>query len=306
MNPVRTPAARASARSGPFTVLVVSRPHIVAIAVLGAYTFGWLLTGGRPVVPALVCGLDWFLVNLMNRVVDVPEDRANAIPGTSWVYSNRRVLAVAYGVLMVSSFAWTVAAFPRLVLLRAAYHALGLLYNFRLIPWRGHRIRLKEVYGIKNTASAVGFLLTVFGYPIAWAGTLAVEWSYVWVMGLFFFLTELGYEVVYDLRDVHGDGVEGIPTFPVVHGRAAGVRLAYGLMSAGAAVLCAGYAAGLIEWPGFVMVLGPVIQAASLAWFERRGGVTTRDCTVLTWAGASLLLAYNAWVVVGLPLNPWT
>ena len=35
-------------------------------------------------IVAAVAALDWFLVNLLNRVVDVPEDRANGIVGTDF------------------------------------------------------------------------------------------------------------------------------------------------------------------------------------------------------------------------------
>ena len=55
----------------------ISRLHIVAIAALGTFTFGWVFTGQHPWLIAAVSALDWFLVNLLNRVVDIPEDRAN-------------------------------------------------------------------------------------------------------------------------------------------------------------------------------------------------------------------------------------
>ena len=53
----------------------VSRLHIVAIAALGTFTFGWLFTGRHLPQLAAITAFDWFLVNLLNRVVDLPEDR---------------------------------------------------------------------------------------------------------------------------------------------------------------------------------------------------------------------------------------
>ena len=47
----------------------VGRLHIVAIAALGTFTFGWLFTGHYPWLLAGVTAFDWLLVNLLNRVV---------------------------------------------------------------------------------------------------------------------------------------------------------------------------------------------------------------------------------------------
>ena len=70
--------------------LSISRLHIVAIAALGTFTFGWIFTGQYPLLLAGICALDWFLVNLLNRVVDHEEDRANAITGAEFAWRNRR------------------------------------------------------------------------------------------------------------------------------------------------------------------------------------------------------------------------
>src|SRR3954452_7731582 len=81
----------------------VSRIHIVAIAALGTFTFGWLLFGLYPWILAGISALDWFLVNILNRVVDLPEDRANKITGTDFVAKNRRaILVVGFGLLASS------------------------------------------------------------------------------------------------------------------------------------------------------------------------------------------------------------
>ncbi len=63
----------------------VGRLHILAIAALGTFTFGWLFTGHHPWLLAGVTAFDWFLVNLLNRVVDLAEDAQNALVGTDFV-----------------------------------------------------------------------------------------------------------------------------------------------------------------------------------------------------------------------------
>jgi hypothetical protein len=142
----------------------ISRLHIVAIGALGALTFGWVFFGVSMPLVCAVAALDWFLVNLLNRVVDIPEDRANGIVGTDFVARNRRALVIlGFGTLGVSLALVQVAA-PMLTPFRIAFHTLGFAYNWPVLP--GKR-RIKQLYFWKNTASACGFVLTVFAYRAA-------------------------------------------------------------------------------------------------------------------------------------------
>lgn len=279
----------------------VSRLHIVAIAALGTFTFGWLFTGRHLLVLAGISALDWFLVNLLNRVVDLPEDRHNGIRGTDFVAQHRRLLVPLCFALLAASFALTHAFFPQLSPLRAAYHALGLAYNYPLLPGRR---RIKQLYFFKNAASATGFLLTVFGYP------LRLDPSLPWAPGIssatllfaaaYFFLFELSYEVIYDLRDAPGDAVAGVRTYPVVHSVSGAVRIIDGLLLSSAAVLATGYARGDVPWRLFIMICAPAIQLGLYKRWLRRG-ITSADCVALTWIGAALLLTYHLWIRLGLP-----
>ena len=81
----------------------ICRLHIVAIAALGNFTFTWLLVDRYAFGLPLLCALDWFLVNLLNRVVDLKEDRENAIVGTALVGRHRRaILRSGFAVLFSS------------------------------------------------------------------------------------------------------------------------------------------------------------------------------------------------------------
>jgi len=284
--------------------LSISRLHIVAIAALGTFTFGWLFTGGYAFGLAAICALDWFLVNLLNRVVDLDEDRVNRITGVDFVDSNRLLIQwLASGTLVVSLVA-VALIYPELTWLRIGYHALGLAYNWPLLP--GGR-RIKALYFWKNTASAAGFVLTVFLYPLAligWgdASQLApgISGTTIWMSAGFFVLFELSYEVIYDLRDEPGDRAAGVRTYPVVHGVEGARRIIDGLIVASALFLIVGFAAGAVPWRIFVMILAPAMNFIAYRRFLSRG-ITSRDCVNLTWTGAALLTAYHLWVVAGLP-----
>lgn len=288
------------------TFASVSRLHIVVIAALGTFTFGWLFTGTYPWLLAAICALDWFIVNLLNRVVDLDEDRINRITGVAFVDAHRRAIMVGgFGLLLASLVAVALTLPPELTALRLGYHALGLAYNWPILPGRR---RIKQLYFWKNTASAVGFILTVFLYPLAaigWGANPAalapgITPATLWLSGAFFVLFELSYEVIYDLRDEPGDRAAGVMTYPVVHGVAGAMRIIDGLIAASALCLVVGFATGLVPWRIFVMILAPALNLVAYKRFVRRG-ITSADCVRLTWLGAALLAAYHLWVVVGLP-----
>ncbi len=294
------------ARAHPAQLLAsVSRLHIVAIAALGTFTFGWLFTGRYPWLLSAVCALDWFLVNLLNRVVDLKEDQANSITGTDFVARHRRaILAGGLGLLFGSLIALHLVL-PAITLLRVAYHSLGIAYNWPLL--RGRR-RIKQLYFWKNTASAAGVLITVLLYPLASVGwglkpsALApgISLATIAYSAGFFLLFELSYEVIYDLRDAPGDAAAGVRSYPVVHGQEGAVRIIDGLIAGSLACLIIGYATGSLPWRIFIMFAAPLIQ---LVIYKRalRRGLSARDCIGLTWLGAALLATYHLWVWADLP-----
>jgi 4-hydroxybenzoate polyprenyltransferase len=278
----------------------VSRLHIIAIAALGTFTFGWLFTGRYPWGLSAVCALDWFLVNLLNRVVDIPEDRANEIVGTDFVARHAPSLRAFGFATLLLSFVVVSVAWPIVTPFRVAFHALGLAYNWPLLPGR---VRIKQLYFWKNTASATGFMLTCFAYPLAAAGGALAHGITVGTIaatGIFFFLFELSYEVIYDLRDAEGDAVAGVRTYPVVHGERGAVRIIDALCASSALALVVGFLTRVVPWRIAVMAVAPVTQLLLYKRWLRRG-ITSADCIRITWLGAGLLLAYHLWVVLGLP-----
>jgi 4-hydroxybenzoate polyprenyltransferase len=280
----------------------VSRLHIVAIGALGALTFGWVFFGVRMPLVCGVAALDWFLVNLLNRVVDVPEDRANGIVGTDFVARNRRALVIFGFALLGASLAIVQLAAPMLTPFRIAFHALGFAYNWPLLPGRR---RIKQLYFWKNTASACGFVLTVFAYPLAIGRSLGMtprESTLGIVLTVaFFVLFELSYEVLYDLRDAPGDRAAGVATYPVVHGEQIAMRIVDGLVLVSIAIAIGGYALGAIPWRVVAMVAAPLFQVVYYKRITRHRVISAKDCIRLTWIGAAMLALYNTWAAVGLP-----
>ena len=176
---------------------------------------------------------------------------------------------------------------PLLLPFRLAYHLLGFAYNWPLFGGR----RIKQLYFWKNTASAMGFMLTVFAYPLAWArGQLwyGITWSTVAATAVYFFLFELSYEIIYDLRDAPGDARADVRTYPVVHGAAASTRIIDALCIASLIVLAGSFGAHVVPWRIAILGVGPLLQIFLYKRFVKRG-ITSRDCINLTWLGAALL-----------------
>jgi 4-hydroxybenzoate polyprenyltransferase len=276
----------------------IARLHIVAIGAMGTLTFAWVLCGVRPVELALISAGHWFVVNLMNRVVDLREDEENGVVGTELVKRHQgRTIAVALVVLAVVlgyGLVWATPTVP----VQLAFLGLGLVYNFRLLPGRR---RLKELAFWKNTASATGFVLTCFllpasAYPLLPSSTTTmVAVTIVW-----FFLFELSYEVLYDLRDTDGDRAAGVRSWPVLWGRPAASLLAVALMVTSFLVVVVGFVGGVLPWRVAVMGAAPLVQAIVVVGFlpDR---VSSRLCIGLTWMGVLLLGTYHGWELLGLP-----
>lgn len=294
-------------------VASILRVHIILIAVAAALLFGWVLTGRYHWEIALLGGVDWLLINLLNRVTDLKEDLANGIRGTErLVGAHRLVLGLWIGIF-VGSFALTAALWPALLAWRALVQLIGVGYSYRIVPVPGSGglawKRFKDLYFFKNFMSAALFVLTVFVYPLVVSdfvvtypgGAAAVVW-----MAVFFVAFEITYEILYDMRDLEGDRLADVPTYPVVHGMERSRQIIDGLLVLAAVVLAAGVLAGVIGVRELLMILAPAIQVVFYRPRYRRG-LTSRDCINLTHLGTALLVLFLVgtalWIDAGLPEN---
>ncbi len=288
-------------------LLIILRLHIAMIAVMGALVFGWLMTGRLPVAVALIVGFDWLLVNLLNRVSDVREDLANRIPAAETAQTGRRTIVTAFVFLFGGSLALTQLWLPELTPWRLLMQATGIVYSFRVVPTPRGRVRLKDVYFLKNLMSALGFVTTCFLYPLSTVGWRPVcGWPAVAALMLYFAPFELTYEILYDLRDIEGDRAAGVPTYPVRHGPAVTRRIVQALLGVSIALLAAAFFLRVVGVRELLMAFGPAIQFFALRPLLRRQP-TAADCihvTHLGWAMLALYLISTAlWIHAGLPKN---
>ena len=281
----------------------ISRFHIVFIAVGGSLVFGWLLTGRFHPALALLVAVDWFIVNVLNRVVDTKEDKINKINQTDTAFKYSRSIRIVSILLLAISFIPHLWWHPELALIRLIGHLLGFAYNFKLIPWFNGRKRLKELYFFKNIASATGFLITLFTYPLTiYKLRPEITPVYIFILMLFFAIFEISFEIIYDIRDINGDRKQNIKSFPVVHGYEFSASLVILLDIAAIYVLIAGAIFGITGLKENIMIFAPLSQL-SYFYIAAKRGIRIFDCILITSAFALMLFIYCGWVLIGLPTS---
>jgi len=287
----------------------ILRVHIILIAMTAAVVFGWLFTDVYVWGIALLGGLDWLLINLLNRVTDLQEDLANGIRGTERLVGAARQVLALWLAIQAGSFVWSVLVWPELTAWRVAVQLIGVGYSYRVVPTPWGFKRFKDLYFFKNFMSALLFVQTVFIYPIAVAGYhVSYPGGVAAVVGLalFFVAFEITYEILYDMRDLEGDRLASVPTYPVVHGLVRSRQIIDGLLVFSAVALVALFASGVIGARELLMVAAPGVQLAFYRPRYRRG-LSTRDCILLTYLGAALLAFFlvgtRLWLMAGLPEN---
>jgi len=285
------------------------RFHIVLVAMAATVVFSSLMHGVYALELALVGGVDWMVINLLNRTTDIEEDLKNGIPATGLVARHRRLFEFGTIAALLVSFVLVHVFLPELLPWRLVVAAIGFSYSYRLVPTlRGMR-RFKELYFFKNFMSAVLFVLTCFVYPLAVHGApvlLPGGAAAVVVLAVFFVCFELTYEILYDLRDLDGDRAAGVPTYPVVHGPRRARQIIDALLLASAASLTFGVALGWLGLREGLMLAAPLVQ---FLFYRPRlsRGLTRDDCITLTHLGTALLVFFllgnAAWRAAGMSEN---
>ena len=281
------------------------RPHILAIAAFAALTFGWVFAGVFDATIPILVAIDWFVVNFVNRAVDLAEDERNGVAGIALMARHARAFTIASWVLMFAALGIGALVSPRTLVLRTVFHLIGIAYNHRVIPAPRGFTRFKELYLAKNGMSGVLFVISVIIEPIVHLrGSLtSLAAAPILVAIVFFFTLEITFEIVYDLRDIAGDSAENVPTFPVVHGAKTAEGIILVLLAISAITIAGAWLLGIVPRKLGVMVAAPIQQAIFLAWRVRGRTPTQDDCVLLTWLGAAQLASYDAWVALGLPLG---
>lgn len=292
-------------------VASILRLHIIAIAVMAALVFGVVLTDQLLFAVALLGGLDWLLINLLNRVSDVEEDIANQIRGTERLVGKHRLVLGLWIGLLLGSMILGHILHPELTPWRLVVQLVGVGYSYRIVPTPSGLRRFKDLYFFKNFMSAMLFVATCLIYPLTtadWAFAPGFTAFSALCIALFFVPFEITYEILYDMRDLDGDRLARVPTYPVVHGLETSARIIDTLLVLSGLALVTAILVGALGLRESLMLLALPLQLFFYKPRYRRG-LTSAECIGLTWLGAGLLATWligtHLWSMAGLPANVW-
>ena len=182
--------------------------------------------------PIVAVGLVFFSIYALDRVAAEPEtDTLNHPERERFVRRHARtLLGLALAAYVVAL--GLAAREGRVGVLLLPLVAV-LLYSFPFVPrplapWLGFR-RLKDILVIKNVVVAATFATTLTLAPVPLSGAGAAAVPTLGAFWLFLFVRFFANSLVFDVRDEHGDRLQGIRTLPVVMGARRTRRLLLGL-----------------------------------------------------------------------------
>ena len=151
-----------------------------------------------------------FAVYGANKLTDIKEDEINNPERVRYVKRVARVLK--YGVVLSFVLSLLLGALAGLgaVLVLSFPIVAGILYSVRLVP--GYP-RLKDITGVKNLIIATTWANGTAFLPYIAAG--GIEPAKVFLVYYFFFMKSMINTMLFDVRDIEGDRINGIKTVPV-------------------------------------------------------------------------------------------
>ncbi|MCS7014251.1 MAG: UbiA family prenyltransferase [Chloroherpetonaceae bacterium] len=190
--------------------------HLATLAALGAAT--WAIYFGVPII--WQCLLTVFLLTLSiyqyNRLTDVAEDLHNQPENLR--AAQRQSFFITYclfyaatlvSLVLAAQFGW------QTFLITFLLAAIGFLYNQKCFPEAlsqavGGAKRLKDLYIIKNLVPPIDWATAMIVLPLAFANQpISLR---AWVCWVYLFTCAFFIEVMWDIRDRHGDMLSGIKT----------------------------------------------------------------------------------------------
>lgn len=197
-----------------FTFLAVSSLFIGLTGFFKTY-IGYVLLGIAP--DLLICFIVFLIsysVYSLDKIADLDKDVLNMPQRRSFLYERRKLVLTsslaAYFLAALLTFLKTPAALP-IVMIPIIANAF---YGMKPLPGVP---RLKDIPLMKNIVVAVTWAMITTLMPALSGGYMgAVN---IAVVGYFMFVKTFVDTVLYDMRDVEGDRLNGVRTIPVILGR---------------------------------------------------------------------------------------
>ncbi|ASJ04466.1 hypothetical protein A3L01_03470 [Thermococcus barossii] len=151
-----------------------------------------------------------FSVYGINKLTDIREDEVNNPERVGYVKRVAKALRYSVVVSLVLAVLLSALTSPLAVLVVLFPIVAGTLYSIRLLP--GYP-RLKDITGVKNLIIAITWANGTAFLPYLVTG--GVELQRVALIYYFFFMKSMVNTMLFDVRDIEGDRINGIQTIPV-------------------------------------------------------------------------------------------
>jgi len=171
---------------------------------------------GVALKPILLCAmfLVVYSVYSLNRLTDQEEDAVNAPERSVFVEGNERFLLAAAAVSYIAALVlgWLESPFAALILLFPIIS--GIAYSKNIFSAVGIP-RLKDIFLVKSLIVASSWAVCAAFLPVLYLSGNFIKLGFIFP---FFFIKMFINTVLFDVRDVEGDALNGVRTIPVVIG----------------------------------------------------------------------------------------
>jgi 4-hydroxybenzoate polyprenyltransferase len=165
--------------------------------------------------PALLCAMFFVIYSVysLNKVTDQEEDAVNMPERSALVKGNEKLLLIlaAVSYIVALFLGWLESPFAALILLVPI--VLGIAYSKDIFSIIGIP-RLKDIFFVKSLIVSLSWATCTTLLPSLYLENLAK----LWFIFPFFFIKVFINTVLFDVRDVKGDTLNGVNTVPVVIG----------------------------------------------------------------------------------------
>jgi len=190
---------------------LVSTSLFLAVSGVFKLYFSFLLYGVQPRWNLLAATFFIvFSVYGINKLTDIKEDEINNPERVGYVKRFAKALKYAVVASLLLAVLLSALTGPLAVLVILFPIVAGALYSIRLIP--GYP-RLKDITGVKNIIIAATWANGTAFLPYLVAGGISL--GKVFLIYYFFFMKSMINTVLFDIRDIEGDRLNGIRTIPV-------------------------------------------------------------------------------------------
>ncbi len=197
-----------------FTFLAVSSLFIGGTGFFKTY-IGYILLDVTPEIQTcFIVFLISFSVYSLDKIADLDKDVVNMPHRRSFIYGRKRlVISASLAAYLIASLL-TLSSMPDALPIILIPMVANAFYGMRLLPGVP---RLKDIPVMKNVVVASTWALITTLMPAFSAGHLVA--GNIAIVGYFMFVKTFVDTVLYDMRDVEGDRVNGVRTVPVILGR---------------------------------------------------------------------------------------